>query len=136
MGGAGADYTDNESDTESNFDITDQEGVIERRFDVGDTVLWDGHGQRKDQFSWVPGEVVEVLPRNAYRIESQRGNQSATIVRTVNGDRLISGPASTVADPTDSQVSEEVPTLRRSARIAKRIVEKSKDSQNQNHSTE
>ena len=103
-------------------------------FEVGDSVLWEGHGQRKDLFSWVPGKVVEVLPRNAYRVESKRGNQSTMIVRTVNGDRLVSGPPATT-ESAESQQPPESPQIRRSARIAKRFTEKQNEPENQNNST-
>ena len=86
------------------------------RFAVGDTVLWDGHGRRKDLFAWEPGEVVEVLPRGAYRVKFQRGTQNSVTVRVVNADRLAPGPApGLIPDPPP-----EPPPLRRSARIANR----------------
>ena len=131
--GGGDNDSDAGSENESDFDITDQEGVFEERFEVGDSVLWEGHGQRKDLFSWVPGKVVEVLPRNAYRVESKRGNQSTMIVRTVNGDRLVSGPPATT-ESAESQQPPESPQIRRSARIAKSFTEKQNEPENQNNS--
>ena len=89
---------------------------MEDRFAVGESVLWDGHGRRKDLYAWEPGEVVEVLPRGAYRVKFQRGTQKSVTVRVVNADRLAPGPApGSIPDQPP-----EPPPPRRSARIANR----------------
>jgi hypothetical protein len=99
--------------------------VAGTRLSVGDRVLWQGHGRRKDMFHWEPGEVLEVLPRGAYRVKFKRGNQNSTTERIVNEDRLAlaSGPdppAPAFGSPPDQLSPPGPPQLRRSARIANR----------------